>query len=601
MDIKNTKPNFSETMRIIGKALKISFLSRSKASICVSIVGFGVAFVPLFISIILRQFTDLVYDLYISGEAFFSGALRTFLILASLYVLQAVFSSVQGYFSVEDTINGQRFLKEKVLKCICNVKYKYIENYDDFVEKITFSESYAGEQVANSMQSILLWLQNGITFVSVFIVLFQVNSWIVVLLIVTCIPAVVLSYKQKDEEYMQKTKWMKEGAFMADYYLDTCRPVSMNEVRFFGIFPYMKEKWKNMSLAYITAKKGMTKKHVLYNSIADILRNSVFIVILLITVKQIFDNPSIGLGTFMLVLTMAVQMQNVTMKLFTIAAQFAGNIAYMKDFFALDALEYEGEEKEAKVFSSLDIGFRNVSFSYPNTDREVLKNISLDIKQGEKIAIVGANGSGKSTFISLLCGMYDVEKGEVKINEENIRNNKSKLRQNISVVFQDYAKYELSIRDNITLSDTQKTMQDEELLELCSKTGSYDFIKEQPEGLDEMIGSFSEDGNNASGGQWQKIAITRAAYRDKARIMILDEPTAALDPISEANIYKNFTELTGDRTAILISHRLGITQLVDRILVFDEGRIVEDGNHEELIQKNGLYAQMYSAQAKWYR
>jgi len=119
--------------------------------------------------------------------------------------------------------------------------------------------------------------------------------------------------------------------------------------------------------------------------------------------------------------------------------------------------------------------------------------------------------------------------------------------------------------------------------------------------LDEMIGSFSEDGNNASGGQWQKIAITRAAYRDKARIMILDEPTAALDPISEANIYKNFTELTGDRTAILISHRLGITQLVDRILVFDEGRIVEDGNHEELIQKNGLYAQMYSAQAKWYR
>ena len=135
---------------------------------------------------------------------------------------------------------------------------------------------------------------------------------------------------------------------------------------------------------------------------------------------------------------------------------------------------------------------------------------------------------------------------------------------------------------------------------LCEKTGAWEFIAEQGNGLDETIGTFGVNPNNLSGGQWQKLAITRCAYRDDAKIMILDEPTAALDPVAEADLYRNFAELTGDRTTILISHRLGITRLVDRILVFDDGRIVEDGDHDTLIKKNGLYAKMYEAQARWY-
>ncbi len=149
-------------------------------------------------------------------------------------------------------------------------------------------------------------------------------------------------------------------------------------------------------------------------------------------------------------------------------------------------------------------------------------------------------------------------------------------------------------------TDKNHLADDDEIISLLRTIKVDDVVEEQPNGLDELVGSFSEKFNNLSGGQWQKISIARAAYRKDAKIMILDEPTAALDPIAEAQLYRNFTELTGDKTTILISHRLGITSLVDRILVFDNGHIVEDGDHKTLLAKDGLYAKMYRAQAQWY-
>lgn len=189
----------------------------------------------------------------------------------------------------------------------------------------------------------------------------------------------------------------------------------------------------------------------------------------------------------------------------------------------------------------------------------------------------------------------------MKVNGENISDCLWKVRRSLSVIFQYFCQYQDTLRTNVTISDPARSDQDEEILALAKQTGADEVIKNQDHALDEEIGIFSEEGNNLSGGQWQKVAITRALFRKTARAYILDEPTAALDPIAEANIYRNFAELTGDKTTILISHRLGVTSVVDRILVFDKGRIVEDGNYAELIAKNGLYARMYQVQAKWYQ
>ena len=196
--------------------------------------------------------------------------------------------------------------------------------------------------------------------------------------------------------------------------------------------------------------------------------------------------------------------------------------------------------------------------------------------------------------------MHQPTSGHITVGGLDAADHLATVRSAISVVFQNFGKYETSIRDNITIGDRTRSATDEELIQLAKKTNAYSLIESQPRGLDEVVGTFSESGNNLSGGQWQKLAITRAIYRDKARIMVLDEPTAALDPVAEAQLYRDFTELTGDKTTILISHRLGITSIVDRILVFADGEIIEEGSHVELMALDGQYAKMYRAQAQWY-
>ena len=466
---------------------------------------------------------------------------------------------------------------------------------------LRFAETDTGKRVAESMQTVISILQDIVTFVSLIVVLWAVDFWIVLILCATCIPAVILAGKQKDEEYLHNAKWTHEFNVALGYFFEASWQHSMNEVRFFGLFDYIKTKWREMIHKQIDVKNQMTRKHVSYNSIADIFRNGVYIIILLITAQKIFENPAIGIGAFMLVLTMAGQLQETVTRIFIRAVKFFGDTAYMKDFFELENLEYENIDVNALPAENFDIEFKNVSFSYPNADREILHGINVKIREGEKVAIVGENGSGKSTFIALVCALYDATEGKVTLGGEDIMHDLSRTRRTISAAFQDFGKYETTIRENITISDQIKDTDHDELKRLCEKTGAWEFIAEQGNGLDETIGTFGVNPNNLSGGQWQKLAITRCAYRDDAKIMILDEPTAALDPVAEADLYRNFAELTGDRTTILISHRLGITRLVDRILVFDDGRIVEDGSHYDLIKKNGgLYKEMYETQAQLY-
>lgn len=581
------------------RSVKLSVRLKSAPSRAVSVVGFGAAFLPMLISLRLAVFADIVQQLF--GEpALLKTALLSFSGVVLLYLVQLVFNLVWNYYTKEDAARIKRYVKEETLWLLGRIPYKYIENYDDFRERFTFIKSYGGEKTAGSISLILRWLANLLSFVSVAVILSAVSPWIVIALITACIPAAVLSMLQKDETYRMRTKWMKEGR-LTIHYSDICRMNEpMKEIRFFGLYPYIKEKWRSLSGGYIDKKKKITGKHVLYNSIADLLRNGVYLIVILITVREIFQNPARGLGTFMLVLSSAEQLQAVTTTLLVNAVSIFSDMRYIEDFLKLLEMEREEKEDTAEPYAKADIDFENVSFTYPGSAIKALDNVTIKIRQGEKIAIVGANGSGKSTFISLLCGFYQPDSGMVRVNGEDIMKNLEKLRRSVSAIFQTFCQYQDTLRNNITISDPGRAQDDDEIMNLATGTGADEMIKGQKNTLDEMVGIFSDRGNNLSGGQWQKIAITRALYRKKACVYILDEPTAALDPLGEANIYRNFGQLTGDKTTILISHRLGITKVVDRILVFDKGKIVEDGSHAELMVKNGLYADMYRAQARWY-
>ncbi len=250
--------------------------------------------------------------------------------------------------------------------------------------------------------------------------------------------------------------------------------------------------------------------------------------------------------------------------------------------------------------SSHVIEFRNVGFKYPRSDKWVLRGINITIRQGEHLSVVGLNGAGKTTFIKLLCRLYDVTEGEILIDGVNIKEySDEEYRKLFAVVFQDFSLFAFSLRENIAFSDDKNN--DPAINEVIVKSGLAADVEKLPDGLDTMIfKSFDENGTELSGGQKQKAAIARALYKD-APVVILDEPTAALDPVAEYDIYRQFDKLVGGKTAVYISHRLSSCKFCDRIAVFSDCTIKEYGTHDELAGKpGGIYAEMFAAQAQYY-
>ena len=246
-----------------------------------------------------------------------------------------------------------------------------------------------------------------------------------------------------------------------------------------------------------------------------------------------------------------------------------------------------------------EVEFRNVSFQYPGSDSYALKHVNMKFKIGRRLAVVGMNGSGKTTFIKLLCRLYDPTEGEILLNGIDIRKyHYAEYMGIFSIVFQDFKLFSLKLGENVAAG---ASYEEQAVKDALQKAGFADRLAELPEGLDTYLyKDYNENGVNVSGGEGQKIAIARALYK-KAPFIIMDEPTAALDPIAEAEIYERFNELVGGRTAIYISHRLSSCKFCDEILVFHEGRVVQQGSHEVLVnEKNGKYYELWQAQAQYY-
>lgn len=590
------KTNYLNT---VFRSVKMSLKVKSGLSIAILVLGIPAAFLPVLLAKKLQQFTDELLGLQ-NNSSSLEQCLPLLVTLLVLFLLQLGMKALQDYAVMEDQINSKYYLKKTMLQCKCQVKYPYIENKDRFQERLEMVNRFAGDNAIKSVSVVFNLLTTLITFVSVLILLWKVNPLIVGAILITSFPAAWITYKQNDENFYWNMYWSEKGALIIHYYGVLAEEKHMNEVRHYGLYDYLLDRWHSFADDYSKDKRKLLFKHTGVNLFADVLRSIVYVAVLLITVFQIFQNPALGLGLFTLVFSLTSQMQNAAFMLFSGVAGFLSQIPQMQEFFYLQDLPKEENGEDASVLEGGEVTYRHVSFRYPGADRNALNDINIHIRNGEKIAIVGDNGSGKSTFISLLCGMLQPDEGTILVDGTDVSENTGKVRNTISVVFQDFAHYEDSLRNNITVSSPEKKSEDRELFKLLENLHLDGMIQQQKLGLDSAIGSFSENSNNLSGGQWQKIALARAAYRSEGHVMILDEPTSALDPMAEAQLYEDFAKLTGNRTTLLISHRLGITAVVDRILVFKDGSIVEDGTHKELMEKRGYYERMYRAQAKWY-
>ena len=275
--------------------------------------------------------------------------------------------------------------------------------------------------------------------------------------------------------------------------------------------------------------------------------------------------------------------------------EYLGNF---EEFISSKNMHYDGTLPiEKRDDHEYEFEFRNVSFKYPNTDHYVLRNINLKLNVNNRIAIVGQNGAGKTTLIKLLCRLYEPTEGEILLNGINIEKyDYEEYTRIFSVVFQDFRLFPLPLDENIAGSNE---VDEERCMEVLDQVGLKEKVMNWPQQQKTRLYKNLGDGINVSGGEAQKIAIARALYKD-APFVIMDEPTAALDPIAESEIYENFNELIHNKTAIFISHRMSSCKFCDEIIVFQDGEIIQHGTHNELVEQEGLYHELWNAQAQYY-
>lgn len=428
---------------------------------------------------------------------------------------------------------------------------------------------------------------------------FNVTIWLVVVLVGILIPMVWVNYKSS-------TLWWKlyhsqtEDERMLQYInnLLTTKTV-LAELKVFRAVKYIEQLWGRKTNKMLKDKMNVLLKVQRFLIGKSILASLWYIVTMASTTIKFFDK-SITLGLFVSVIQSTI-----------LVVDYSDRMSELLGFVSRDIMETEfyehfmgfpeiDEIKQEYNFNSVEIVFDDVTFKYPNTDKIILNGVNFRIKPQENIALVGVNGAGKSTIIKLLCKFYKPTSGRILLNGIDLQEiSYSSIKKVMGVVFQDYFNYELSIRENVAFGNMENINDDEKLIDVMKKSGVDDILERSTNGLDSALGKLEEYGVDLSGGQWQKLAISRA-YLSGTPVIILDEPTAALDPVAESNMYSMFAEVMEKHGTIMISHRLACSKIADRILVLDSGVVVEEGNHDYLMSQGGLYYNMFSSQASWY-
>lgn len=434
---------------------------------------------------------------------------------------------------------------------------------------------------------------------SIMIVLASFNILLVPISVMSILPflfmRIIRGKKFYDMRWFQAKKEMQKNYLYGLFNNKN----SMKEIRVFGIGDYLQKKWETVKNELNEETWAFKKKDIISFTGCDILKISGYIGSITFVLYLVLTGY-ITVGMMSAAIIAFSEFQSETRYFFINIGRIPQEVAFTNDFYSF--MEQTEEAYGNEPFNSnnngiTDITANNVSFTYPNTTKPALNNLSIQIRKGETAVILGENGSGKTTLAMLLLGLYKCDDGEILYGSQNINDiDLNSLFDNISVVSQQFNKYSLTLRENIAVGDISRIGDDEQMVQILHKLKLDTLLSEK--GLDNMMGT-EFGGKELSTGQWQKIAIARSLFKNCA-ITILDEPTAALDPLIESEILKEFISLSKDKTAVIISHRVGLCRDADKIIVMKDGNAVECGTHQELIKNNGEYNRLYSAQSKWY-
>jgi ATP-binding cassette subfamily B protein len=473
----------------------------------------------------------------------------------------------------------------------------------EFYDKLQLARRQASTRPLSLVIRSFTLMQQLISLVSFGILIAQFSIWAMVLLIVAGLPAFVAETKFSGDAF--RLFRFRAPEAREQNYLETvmAREDHVQEVKLFGLGPMLLKRYRDIFTKIYGEDRALTLRRESWG-LALTLVGTVALYGAYAWIVIAAINIAITLGEMTMYLLLFRQGQAaVSAGLGSVGGMYDDNL-YLTNLYEYLEQAPTGDHGEALHGPHPEDGirFEHVSFQYPESPAPTLIDINLHILPGESLALVGENGAGKSTLIKLLCGFYKPNSGHVLLHGLDVRDwDQAALHRCIGVIFQDFNRYQFTVGENIGVGDVEGYHDEDRWSDAARKGMAMPFVKKMPWGFKTQLGTWFKGGKELSTGQWQKIALSRAFMRSNAEVLVLDEPTAAMDAAAEAELFEYFRDHTKGRIAVLISHRFSTVRQADRIAVLEEGKIIECGSHDELLAKDGLYAKLFLLQAEGYR
>ncbi len=601
----NISGKFSEVKRtfiVSVRLLKTIWSFDSKILVFQFVITGAQSLIPFINAFIYALIIDLIVRNI--GRPFNSSNLIVLLGVRFLTLLvQFSINSIQSYIDLVTWSRLPIYLYQLILGKITNLEVEYFENpkFRDALQKVR--ESYAWMPL-NMYTNIFGVIQALIQLATAFILLSFLNVFLAIGIIAAAMPSFLIQIKYS------KTLWgvwdknsphKKRFWYLSDLIQHR---EAVKEMRVFGTSNKFLNEISRIQEKFANENLAVGKKRLRDSSILSFISSVIFILIEgTIAFFTILGKISLGgLSYFTFVVW---NFEGGVASFFSSVSKTFNQSLYVEDIFKVLDLpqKLQKAEKPIKINTAITpkIEFKNVSFKYPGSKKYTLKDFSLTIHPGEKIAFVGENGAGKTTIIKLLARFYDVSSGEILIDGINIKElDLNSWYKTIGAIFQDFIKYEYTLAENIHLGKIYEPFNKSKIISAAKLSGTDKIAEKLEKGYDQMLGLTFSGGTELSLGQWQKVALGRAFLRD-APILILDEPTASIDAKAEKEIFDKVERLRGNKTVIIISHRFSTVRNADKIFVINKGKIAEEGNHKELLANNKIYAKLFKVQAEKYQ
>lgn len=590
--IKNYLKNASFSIKITYQAAKYYFVLKSALSLLLS-----------FVPIVKIYIWKIIIDLLISASAneMLTGLVKYAILYFTVHIVQELIIKMSQYIEYKYNDKVNYYVENLLLEQFAAVDLGF---YDSSEYRDKLNQVWDIKSSVTALASLFFaQVQTLLSFIVSLILFARWNAAYALVIVLCSLPIIFVEWKvnQLDINFsMQNQK--NERAMRYFKYIFTNYDNSL-EIKLYNIKDFLIGKYIDSWKEYYKNRKKFTAKIAALMFVSLLISTFVSQLLLYILLIGKIAKKIISIGDAMYYMSLFHNLYNSTVSLIRIIS--SSNAAFVRLNAVKEFINQKPMVQKNGVLT-LDkiqkIEFSHVYFRYPGKENYVLEDCSFTMEAGQQIGLVGENGCGKSTIVKLILRLYDVEEGEILLNGIDIMEyDIEKYRAMFSVLFQDFIKYSFTLRENVSLSDIEKSDNDERIKDALSKSEMSELVSTWDKGLETpLTRSFEPDGKELSGGQWQRIALSRVFFADRD-FVILDEPSASLDVFAEEKIFHQFQQLSGNRSSIIISHRLSSIVAADKILVLKNGRIWEQGKHRELLSKNGYYSELFYAQAQSYR